>query len=66
VAPSYIKFVPTDLTPSITAPDTSVYEKGGFFDRTEFVTDGETLVGTSDKSSTGAFVFSPVEELRFD
>ena len=40
--------------------DTSEYEDGGFFGKTEFISDGGTVVGTSDKEND-TFKFKKAE-----
>ena len=62
--PRDIRYIHSEGTPEILAPDTSVYADGGFFGSTEFVTEEGTVVGTS--SSIGGFSFKPIASLKMD
>jgi hypothetical protein len=66
VPPSYIKYVRAEGAPELTVPDTSVYENGGFFGATEFISEKGSYVGTDVKDGATDFVFAPIEDLRFE
>ena len=63
IPPKYIKiFGNGEVNYKFRVQDTSEYEGGGFFGKTEFVTERATTVGTSDKSDTN-FNFAKIEAL---
>jgi hypothetical protein len=63
VPPSYIKYVRGEGMAELLIPDSSVYEDGGFFGKTEFVGTGVSVVGTSNESGASDFSFKPIDEL---
>lgn len=63
IPPKYIKiFGNGDVNYKFRVQDTSEYEDGGFFGKTEFVTERGTTVGTAD-SSDETFEFAKIEVL---
>lgn len=61
--PKYIKILGnTDVKYDFVVHDTSEYENGGFFGKTEFITDTDTYIGTTDKNSS-TFKFRKIDFL---
>ena len=61
IPPKYVKILGNDaLGYKYIIPGTSEYEDGGFFGKTEFISDGGVKVGTADKNDS-TFAFNPIE-----
>ena len=61
--PAYIKYVRGEGMAELLIPDTSIYEDGGFFGKTEFRNATECYVGTGMASASSDFTFKPIESL---
>ena len=62
IPPKYIKMLGNTEGYKLAVQDTSEYEGGGFFGKTEFITENGVTVGTADHSDSN-FDFREIEAL---